>query len=292
MLLEVNWRSFQLWKHDQILDTTIMKGGCKVGNDLTYSFPGDPTGKSYSLRNIWTQKTVRASDGGSECTPGVELGKDCQPNLIKENLSRIHVCLFSTVKNWAAAFSYAIGKAFSTFLYQRCRSALVLWQRSGCMEKCRYRTIDCFQNQTSYCALTPTQINPLASVGTYRVQHKGRIQLCISMLHNNVIVLGYCKRGTMLKPLQIKFQHENMYSPYSGEAELGIEGYLVWSSYATRWYAFAIIALFCRGSKPLVGKEVRANNKIISFTIGLLLLHCLYRQITWQTLVWQHRSKI
>lgn len=71
-----------------------------------------------------------------------------------------------------------------------------------------YRTIDHFQYQISYRALTPTQINPLTSVGTYRVQHQGRIQLCISVLHNNVIVLGYCKRGTMLKPSQIKFQQK------------------------------------------------------------------------------------
>lgn len=54
----------------------------------------------------------------------------------------------------------------------------------------------------------------------------------------------------------------HIYPPYSGEAELGIAGYLVWSSYAIRWYAFAIAALFCSESKPLVGKEVRANNKI------------------------------
>lgn len=75
------------------------------------------------------------------------------------------------------------------------------------MEKYTCRTIECFQYQSSYCALTPTQINPLASVGTYRVQHQGRTQLWVSLLHNNVTVLGYCKRRTMLKPLQITFQH-------------------------------------------------------------------------------------
>lgn len=50
-----------------------------------------------------------------------------------------------------------------------------------------YTAIDHFQYQYSYCALTPTQINPLTSVQMYRVQYQGRIQLWVSMLHNNVI---------------------------------------------------------------------------------------------------------
>lgn len=271
-----------------------MKGAARL--EISWHvFPGDPTGKSNILRNIWTQKVVRAFDGGAEWLHSHCGDRERLPfNPIKEKLIRSSVCFNPPVKNWVAVFNDGVEKAFSTFLDQQCTSALVLWWRSRCMKKYMYRTIDCFQYQSSYHALTPTQINLLTSVGMCRVQCQGRIQPWVSMLHNKVLqemnnAEAFANQVWAQKHTRIFHILEKRIWELQGVLSGVLRQSVAMHLPLQPCFAVKAIPWWERKWERII--KPTSKNKI-SFTIGLLLLHCSYRQITWQTLLLQHRSKL